>query len=168
LFLSFYFDFFFSSYQVWPNGCAWVLPWFLDGTNNTVRQPNSGFQDDFLIPTALFPLLGSTCRKNMTVFFFRWEFLFSFLLSSLFLWFQSQPLHIFKVTLLFIFSFRFDSCFLLLFILFWIIYIIEIFFQFNPSLVFFNFHIWFDFLKYSLDWIIFLIASLDILYHSLN
>ena len=152
----FLFWLFFSNYQVWLSDCAWVLPWFLDGTNDTVRQPNSGFQDDFLIPTALFPLLGSTCRKNMMVFFFfRWEFLFSFLLSSLFLWFQSQPLHIFKVTLLFIFSFRFDSCFLLLFILFWIIYIVEIFFQFNHSLVFFNFHIWFDFLKYSLDWFIF-------------
>jgi len=42
----------------------------LDGTNDTVQQPNSGFQDDFLISTALFPLLGSTCRKNMTGFFF--------------------------------------------------------------------------------------------------
>ena len=66
----FSFWFFFSSYQVWPSGCAWVLPWFLDGTNDTVRQPNSGFQDDFLISTVLFLLLGSTCRKNMTGFFF--------------------------------------------------------------------------------------------------
>lgn len=77
---------FFLVVQVWPSGCAWVLPWFLDGTNDTVRQPNSGFQDDFLISTALFPLLGSTCRKNMTVFFFPVGV--SFFLSS----FVSLPL----------------------------------------------------------------------------
>lgn len=82
---------FFSSYQVWPSGCAWVLLWFLDGTNDTIRQPNSGFQDDFLIPIMLFLLLGRTCCKNMTGFFSNWSFFFFFFFPLSSLGFKANP-----------------------------------------------------------------------------
>jgi hypothetical protein len=86
----------------------------------------------------------------MTGFFSSWSFFFLSSFLSLPRVSKPTPAH-FQSNHFIYFSFIFVPCFLLLFILFWIIYIIEIFFQFNPPLVFFNFHIWFDFLKCSLD-----------------
>ena len=75
-----------------------TLTWILDDAYNVVQWPNSNFNDDILILTTLFLLLGSVCVENMMGFspvvvsFFSFFLISSSVLKSTRAHFQSNHL----------------------------------------------------------------------------